>query len=222
MNVDQYFILLQAAHLIPIGIALIRYSVIDPSYRPFIFLLVLGVVNETINYLSIKLFGSNAVSFNVFHIVECLVLLYQFRIWNFFRSNRFFQVLVSAAVIASFSENFLFSSITVFNPYFRIFYAFLIELIIANRIIYIVNERTSVVKNARFIICVGLIIVFIYQIVFEGALMADPGLGETSSKLIIKLMGFTDVFVQLLYASALIVAPPKPVLQLTDSDQESD
>ena len=88
-------------------------------------------------------------------------------------------------------------------------YAFLIELIIANRIIYVVTEKTSIRKNAKFLICVGLIIVFMYQIVYEGALLADPGLTETSSKIIIKTMGFTDVFVQLLYAWAFLVAPGK-------------
>lgn len=209
MKVDQFFIILQVAHLLPLIIAGVRYSRMDPSYRPFILLLLLGFVNESINYLLIKKFGSNSVSFNIFHIVECSVLLYQFKVWGFFKDKKIYPVLMAIAVAGWVAENFFYSGMHVFNPYFRVLYAFLIELIIANRIIYVVNEKTNVAKNAKFIICIGLIIVFMYQIVYEGALMADPGQTDTSSKIIIKTMGFIDVFVHLLYAWAFIVAPGK-------------
>ena len=209
MKVDQFFLILQAAHLLPLVIACVRYHRMDPAYRPFILLLLLGVINESVNYLLIKRYGTNSVSFNLFHIVECAVLLYQFNVWEFFSDKRIYFALLGSAAAAWTMENFLFSSIRIFNPYFRVLCAFLIELIIANRIIYVVTEKTSIAKNAKFVICVGLIIVFMYRMVYEGALLADPGLTENSSKLIIKMMGFTDVFVHLLYAWAFLVAPGK-------------
>ena len=209
MKVDQFFLILQVAHLLPLAIAGIRYHRMDPAYRPFILLLLLGFINESVNYLLIKKFGTNSVSFNIFHIVECSVLLYQFSVWGFFNDKRIYFALLISAAVAWTTENFLYSSIRFFNPYFRVLCAFLVEVIIANRIIYVVAEKTSIAKNAKFIICVGLIIVFMYRMVYEGALLADPVLTEASSKLIIKTMGFTDVFVHLLYAWAFLVAPGK-------------
>ena len=54
MKVDQFFVILQVAHLLPLVIAGIRYSRMDPAYRPFILLLLLGFLNESVNYLLIK------------------------------------------------------------------------------------------------------------------------------------------------------------------------
>jgi hypothetical protein len=211
MNVDQYFILQQVTHAVPLVIAAVRYSKIDASYRPFILLLLLGFINETINYLSIKLFRTNSISFNIFHIVEFLFLLYQFRLWDFFKSRTFYKALVIFGLLAWVAENFLLSSITVLNPYFRIFYAFTIELIIANRLIYVVNEKRSLAKNAKFLICIGLIILYMYQIIFEGALLSRSPLGTTSI-LIIRAMGYTDVIVQFMFSWALLVASEKIAL----------
>jgi hypothetical protein len=209
MKIDDFFIILQIAHLVPLAIAGIRYSRIDPSYRPFILLLLLGFLNETANYISIKTIGANSVSFNVFQIIDCCILLYQFKAWGFFKNKNVFLTLIIVALSVWVTENFIYSSILTFNPYFRVSYAFLIELIIANRIIYVVTENTSIIKNAKFLICIGLVIMFMYQIVFEGVLISDPSMGTDASKLIIKSFGFMNVFVQLLYAWAFAVAPAK-------------
>jgi hypothetical protein len=212
MKVDQFFIVLQAAHLLPLAIAGIRYKRIDPSYRPFILLLLLGFVNETANYLSIKFWGTNSISFNLFHLVECWLILCQFKVWGFFKNKKVYIALLVVTSLAWLVENFIYSTILTFNPYFRILYAFLIELIIANRIIYVITEKTSIVKNAKFLICIGLIIVFMYQIIFEGALIADPDFAGNSTNIILTSFAFMDVFVQLLYAWAFAVAPVKMAL----------
>ena len=208
MNVDQYFLLLQVTHGVPVAIAAFRYKKLDHSFRPFMLLLLLGFINESINYASIKLFKTNSISYNFFHIVEFLLLLYQFKIWGFFRSKVFYNSAAIIAMLAWSTENFIVSNIMVVNPYFRILYAFVIELIIANRLIYVVNEKTSLAKNARFLICIGLIIVYMYQIIFEGALLSPEPPGRTS-EFIIRAMGYTDILVQLLYSCAFLVASEK-------------
>jgi hypothetical protein len=208
MNLDQYFILLQVTHAVPLAIAAMRYKKLDASFRPFMLLLLLGLINETISYVSIKLFRTNSISFNFFHIVEFLLLLYQFKIWGFFKSKLFYYTAAVVAILVWAVENFLLSSIMLLNPYFRILYAFVIELIIANRLIYVVNEKTTLTKNARFLICIGLIIVYMYQIIFEGALLSPEPVSRTS-QLIIRAIGYTDILVQLLYSWAFLVASDK-------------
>jgi hypothetical protein len=206
MSVFQLFLFMQLARLVPFAIGMIRWKKIDPSYKPFIILLGMGLINETINYILIKYRETNVIPFNVFQIVECLVILYQFRVWGFFRKNYYFYCAAGAFVTFWFIQNVVFKGIFAFYPYFRVFYAFTIVIIILNRIIYVANENTNVLRNARFIISTGMIIFFIYQIVFEGALIVNK---RDDNEIFIKLFGFMDIFMNIIYAWAMYIAPGK-------------
>jgi hypothetical protein len=209
MSVFQLFLLMQFARLIPFLIGVSRWKKIDPTYKPFIVLLGLGLVNESISYLLIKVIGTNVIPFNVFQIVECLVLLYQFRVWQFFRKNYYFYVAAGAFIAFWIIQNLVFGGLQNFYPYFRVFYAFTIVLIILNRIIYVANENTNVFRNAKFIISSGLIIFFIYQILFEGALIANTTVEEQERNIFIKLLGFMDIMMNVIYIWAMYIAPGK-------------
>jgi hypothetical protein len=200
---------MQIARLIPFLIGIIRWKKIDATYKPFIVLLGLGLINETISYVLIKLIKTNVIPFNIFQIVECLVLLYQFRMWSFFRRDYYFYVAGGAFIAFWVVQNVVYGGLTSFIPYFRVFYAFTIVLIILNRIIYVANENTNVFRNAKFIISTGLIIFFIYQILFEGALIVNTTVESQQRNIFIKLLMFMDIMMNVIYIWAMYIAPSK-------------
>jgi hypothetical protein len=209
MTVFLLFLSMQVARLIPLLIGIIRWKKIDPSYKPFIVLLALGLINETISYVLIKTIGTNVIPFNIFQIVECLVILYQFRVWGFFRKNYYFYGAAFAFITFWITQNLVFKGIFNFHPYFRVFYAFTIVLIILNRIIYVANENMNVFRNAKFIISTGFVIFFIYQILFEGALIANTTVEEQKRNIFIKLFMFMDIIMNIIYIWAMYIAPGK-------------
>ena len=210
MELTSFFLLMQFSSLVPVAIGIIRYRKIDPSYRPFVLWLTLGFINESVNYILIKLVGTNVISFNIFQLIESVLIIYQFRVWGFLKDKpRLLNWIGIIFIIAWITQNLVYQKIFAFSPFFRIFYAFIIVLLIVNEIIYIANETSNVFKNAKFIICTTMIIFFIYQILYEGALIISSSQVKNSSNMIIEYLGYVNAFLNLLYAWALLVIPKK-------------
>jgi hypothetical protein len=200
---------------IPIIIGLVRFKIIKSEYLPFFWLLVVGLITEFISFLLIRYashghsYGSNAVPTNLFVLAEWLLLAYQFHIWGFLKKRkRFYYLLISLPVFIWIVENIIFGKIDVFSPYFRILYAFLITLAGITEINYrITHDNKNLFRSPKFIICIGLILFFVYQILYEWAyqvsLIAAPT-GFTTS--IISLFAYIDAITNIIFGIAFLVA----------------
>ena len=197
---------------IPIIIGLARFKIIKSECLPFFLLLVIGLITEYISFLLIRYanhgHGSNAVPTNLFVLVEWLLLTYQFHSWGFLRKRKtVFYILTSVPVFIWIIENIILGKIVVFSPYFRILYAFLITLISITEINYrITHDNKNVFRNPKFIICIGLILFFVYQILYEWAyqlsLMAAP-MGFTTT--VISLFAYIDAITNIIFGIAFLV-----------------
>ena len=77
-----------------------------------------------------------------------------------------------------FVENLIFGKIMVFSPYFRMLYAFLLVLLSITEINYkITHENKQLYRSPKFILSIGLILFFVYQILYEWALSVEPDRG---------------------------------------------
>jgi hypothetical protein len=218
MNTTLLFLLLQFSALMPLSAALVRIRKIDPSYYPFLLWIFLGLVNESLNFILIKLVGSNAVSFNIFHIIEALLITYQLMVWGFLKSRPSYLYWVSVAFVITWTvENLLFNKIFEFSPFFRIFYAFALVLIIVNEIFYIARETSNLFTNAKFIICTGLILLFVYQILFEGALMVSTT--KSTINYIISIFIFMNASLNAIYAWGILVMKKKSNMTLESNNE---
>src|SRR5882672_12202701 len=157
--------------LLPIIIGLIRFKTIKAEYLPFFLLLVIGFFTEVISFFLIQKNISNAIPTNIFVLTEWLLLTYQFYIWGFLKKKkRFFYALCLFPILVWIVENIIFRKITVFSPYFRILYAFLLTLMSITEINYkITHDNKNLFRSPRFLICIGLILFFVYQILYEWA-----------------------------------------------------
>jgi hypothetical protein len=196
--------------IIPLVIGLIRFNRTVVSFQPFLLLLSLAFLSETISFICISLLEtSNAVPSNLYGLAESIVIIYQFFVWGTLKRKRLLFIGLLAAFAAVWiTENIIFHKIETFSPYFRVTYAFVTVLLSINEINYlIVKDNKSLFRNARFLVCLGFIIIFIYQIIYEASLFI--GSDTVLSLQIIFMFNYINAFVNLIYAIAVLCIPVK-------------
>lgn len=199
--------LLSLLVLLPLTIGLIRYKRIKNEYRPFLLVIMLAVLSEVFSYITIKLYKNNAVVSNVYYLLECMLLLYQFYRWRFHTNPRpWYWVIPAVYLVVWITENLVFMKITGFSPVFRIGYSFLLVVLSINEINYLItHENRQLFRNARFLICIGFIIYFLYQILFEGSLYVVTN-RDISNKIILLSIG-VNALANIIYAAAMWFIP---------------
>lgn len=196
--------------LLPLFIGLVRFRKIQSNYHPFVALILLGTLSELASFISIRLYNTNAVVSNIYSLVECMLILYLFYSWRLYaKPRKWYWVIPAVMLLIWITENLVYMYITRFGPVFRVSYAFVIVMLSINEINYLItHENRQLVKNARFLICIGFIIFFLYQILFEGALYISASKPEIYRQ-IFSLQVYVNVFVNLIYAAAMLLIPVK-------------
>ena len=194
-------------------VALFLWKKIEPEYRPFCVLLGLAVLSEAASYWSILWFHSNAVTTNIYGLLECTLIIYQFLRWNSFRGKiRWYYSLQVGSLVLWTLCNLVFFHIGDYDvPFYRIGYPFALVILSVNEInLMITHDNRNLYKNSRFVICLGFITFFLYQILYEGAfLVSEYDKNEVVSNKIISLFAYVNVFVNGLYFVAVLLIPRK-------------
>jgi hypothetical protein len=196
--------------MIPLVIGLIRFNRTVSSYQPFLLLLALAFISESISFICIEILGtSNAIPFNLYGLAECMVVLYQFYVWGSLKRKRLLYIfLVVGLTMAWITENLLLAKIEDFSPVFRVTYAFIAVLLSINEINFlIVQDNKNLLRNPRFLICLGFIIIFIYQIIYEASFFV--GSDTVMTLRIVFMFNYINAFVNLIYAIAVLFIPVK-------------
>ncbi len=205
--------LLSATVFIPLIIGVVRYFRMDTSYHPFILLLLMAFTSEVISFICIHYLATdNAITVNLYVLIECVILLFQFRSWGFLRrKRRLFLFLITILIIIWILENLVFYKIETYSPFFKGAYSFVIVLLSINEINYmIVQDNRQPFWNAKFLICLGFIIYFIYQIIYEASYyVLDKDKVVVVAMKIISMFGYMNAFVNLLYGVATLLIPEK-------------
>jgi hypothetical protein len=148
-------------------IAIFRFAQIGDIYRPFVYLIWIACITEVLNIYFAYRYHNNVVIMTIYGFCESLLLLWFFsRLGIFKRQKKLLYFLIAFFLIIWFSENFLgkhFGSRISF--YFDIVYAFLVVLFSIRAINDLLFTEKELLKNPVFLICIGLIIFFTYQIV---------------------------------------------------------
>jgi hypothetical protein len=160
-------------------------------------------------YLNEKEKPYQIADWNLFNLFECLILLLQFYNWQLFpRLRKRFTGLTLLLITIWLADNFLQSTIYSFNYVFLIAYSFVLSLLSIYTINTIVVKLNRVLfNNAMFIICVGLIIYFVYTIIVFTFLLV--GTDKDLNRGVFSIKVYVNAFVNLLYAVAVYFIPGK-------------
>jgi hypothetical protein len=211
--VDTLFtFLLSEIVFIPFCVAIFRWKRIDKAYYPFLVLLGLGVLTEVLSFWVIHgLKAHNAWIVNVYGLLEYVLIILQFYRWKGFRLGVGFYLLQAGSLLLWIICNLVFFHLGDYDlPLYRLLSSFVIVILSINEINrMIIHESGHLYKNARFIICLGFIIFFLYYILYEGAFLVGETDKSQVSVDIIHLFNKVNAFVNGLYLVAVILIPRK-------------
>lgn len=192
-------------------ISVIRFRKINPVYYPFIYCIWLAFSNEVLGYFLIYSGHSNAVNINIYVLFESLLITWQFRKWLVFeRYKKPYLVLLVSFLVFWIIEAFFVLSITLIFTYFRVYYSFIIVLMsidTLNRIL--VREKTNLLKNPVFLICVSFVIYYTFTVIV-GIFWIYGFAGSRSFR---RNLGWVYIYINffsnLIYAFAVLWMPKK-------------
>lgn len=207
----SYFIsiLLNFSITIAAVLAVIRFKYVIRSFRPFIFFIWLGLANETVSIITIYTAGSNMLNSNIFVLLEYLLVVIQFNVWNF-HPKRNYIVLAGLGTAVWITDNFVLNSITQNNSLFRTFYSFVIVLFSINEIGKIlIFQRGSLLKNAVFIICITFLFYYGSKSFVETFNAFNEKLHPHILWNVWIIMYFVNAISNILYALAILCIPTR-------------
>lgn len=204
--------------VISVIIAIYRFNKIDKTFYPFIGLQVFGLIAEiSTNYVT-HYFKSNAISTNLFSIVESILLLWQFRKWGLLKNKKWYVLLHIAVAVSWLSEMIYFKTLHHFYSAFYIFYSFIIVLLSIQMLNRLLISVTSILfKNPVFLICAGFVIFFTYNIIVEVFYLFEISEAPAFSANIYIILSVINFIVNIVYALAILWIPPKQKFILPSS-----
>ena len=198
---------------VAVGVAIgwVRYHKTDPAFLPFLLLLTVGLLNEIISYSLISVGQSNAVNYNLYSLVEAMLVIWQFKKWGFFGAGRW-HVLIQVALVAAFTTEWLLRhEWHAFNSYFLMGYSLLIvfmSIYMVNRLLFSITG--NLLREPVFLICMGFSVYFSYTVLVEAFWLYGLNQSRSFRLSIYDILSYINLFTNLLYAVAILWIPLKP------------
>lgn len=196
-------------------IGIVRFRKIDSSYYPFIYNCIVVLYVEVFNKILMDNGHQKSFVFllNSFSYVDFFLFTWLFHNWGLFnRKKTMFITIVSIFWVVWAVSNVIFTGFVKVNLYFFILYSFaLIFFSVSTFNKMVVNERSSIYRNPKFWICLGIIIFYSFFIVFSAtgiSLFKDTHSKEFRSGLQ-AINVYSNLLVNLLYAVAALCIPRK-------------
>jgi len=168
MHFSYYTTLILASSIvIPAIIGVVRFKYIAARYRPFLYLIWAGCLNEIVSVYCAFRFHNNIASNVAYSLIESFLLLWLFQRLKLFGGKTW--LLYSLALI--FFCIWLFESFLAnrfgsqFSVYFDVVYSFCVVLLSIRAINQLLTAETEILKNPTFLICIGFVIFFSYEII---------------------------------------------------------
>jgi hypothetical protein len=204
--------LLALTVLFPLIAGIIRFSKIDESYHPFLLLLLMAFTSEVISFIcKIALKSTPEITINLYSLIECMILLFQFHVWGFLKAKRaLFYSLAALFGLIWVAENIILDNIVQFTLFFNACYSFVLVLLSINQINQIIIQGTQhLFRNAKFILCLGFIIYFLYELIYDAAYFVSYDNDVAAAGKIINMFNYMNAFVNLIYGVAILLIPKK-------------
>ncbi|MDB5229764.1 MAG: hypothetical protein JWN76_569 [Chitinophagaceae bacterium] len=197
--------------LIPGIIGLVYFKRILKEYKPFLYLVWLGILNDNLSLFLIKYNKSNLIDINFFTLVEFIIITWLF--YNISLNQRSLKLFISLLVLGTAGwvlDNVIFHGLNHNNVLFQIMYAITfiyLSLNLINRALF--TERASIGKNANFLVAIG----FLFYFSFRASLLIFYYAGVTFStsfqQHLYYILAFANALTNLIYAYAILWIPTR-------------
>jgi hypothetical protein len=192
-------------------IGLIRFKKMLPSYQPFVYFAWLSVLNDLLSAALVKVYHENPINGNIYVLLEAYLFLWLFRNWGIIKDKSWTlaSLLVFLTMIWIY-DNFIWHNITTVNSLFRICYSFVLIFLAINQLNkLIVGERGILLRNTRFLICIGICIFYSYKASIEVFYLLQLQVSNNFYSNIFLIHIIVNLFVNLIYGLAALWIPTK-------------
>ena len=194
---------------IAVIVALFKNRAVLKSFRPFIYLVSAGFLNEMLSLYLILNHHQNAVNGNIYVLLEFLLILWLFKNWEVQKKAPLIYLAVITVIIWIF-DTLILNSINHFSSIYRIFYSFVVIYLSINQMNWIiVNERKNIIKDSKFILCTAFIIFFAYKALLETFFLIELKLSNHFYHSLFIILTFLNLVINLVYALAALWMPTK-------------
>ena len=211
MNIFELSVIQSYSICIASFIGLVRFKRIDKSYRPFIFLCWIALMNELISTYVAHRFHTNAANANIYVFVESVFFAWLFRNWGFLQKRSWhYPLSLFILLIVWLFDNLIWHSLREFNSFFRIFYSFFLIFLAINYINWLfLRSRGHLLRHAGFLICIGILIFYSYKATIEVFYLLRLNFSNNFYNKIHHILEIINLFVNLVYALAVLWIPKK-------------
>jgi hypothetical protein len=191
--------------------ALVRFRTVLKTYRPFFYFSIIAFINEVVSTISIKHYGSNTINYNIYTLLEALLVLWQFRNWGLQQAKKKLYLIIGAMLtVLWIVEYLIIHSVREISSIYLICYYFIFIFLSIDQMNYVlITERKDVLKNSRFIISTILLISYTYQAILEVFFYIDLKASHAFYHYIILIFIIINLFMNLLLALAALWTPTK-------------
>jgi hypothetical protein len=200
-----------ATILFPALLGIIYFRHFLKSYRPFIYVVWLGLLNDVVGFIGAVVYRTNTAIANIYTFFDFLLIVVVFWSWSSYGNNKkYLNALMIAGALVWVGDNIIFHTIFVFNNKFRVFYSFVIVALSIwelNKVLF--TERKSIWKNARFLICTGFILFYTYKAIFEIFYLVDARFSDEFYMHIFDILVVTNAITNIIYGLAILCIPTK-------------
>jgi hypothetical protein len=157
--------------------------------------------------------GGTLLPSNIYVLFEGVLFVWQFRKWGSFQKRPVLYLVLQAIIMLLWIiDNLFLRTIHDLSSYYRIIYSLVLVILAIDHINkMIVRERKSFVTNAKFLICIAVIIFFSYKLTTETFYLY--ALEENSSSYFVNnifaIQKYVNLFANLLFAYVVLWIPRK-------------
>jgi hypothetical protein len=196
--------------LIAAIIGIVRFRDAASNFRPFIYLIWAGALNEVLSVALLSAGLHTAVNNNIYVLAEALLILWFIKKTDVFTSSALFTVLAISFLLFWVVENIFITGIGRISSYFRIYYSFVVVMLsisVVNHVLITVRENP--LHMPLFLICLGFIIFFTYKILVETFWVYGLNDSKDFRSNVYTILLYLNLFVNLLFALAMLWIPKK-------------
>lgn len=187
------------------GIIKIRHT---PVILPLLLCLYCSVMTEVLLYFNKNPTVIN-LYLNLYVLLEYFLLMWQLKKWGTLtRSRIFVSLMIFGLIIWNFST-FVYLDHGSRNFVFRLFYSFILVLCSINLLSKLAFERIQLMKDYRFLICIGFIVFYIYNILVEALCISSLDFSDELYKDIFNIKVYLNFAANIFYFIALLCIPKK-------------
>lgn len=148
---------------LPCATGIIRCKHIYQRYAPFIFVLIIGLLNESLSLLLIRLFSNNLINSNIYTLLEYLLYVWFFqRISELNRKSLI--VLLSLGFSIWIIDNFLLHDLLYSNSLFRVIASLIILWLSINKLSHLTfSVLPDYFKKTDLLLCFSLLSYFTFR-----------------------------------------------------------